>query len=277
MNKNVFIIAGPSCSGKSYLASKLIERGDYREAISTTTRDIRVGEENGVHYHFVDREHFLEMNENNELVEHAEIRGNLYGVTRAEYENMFSSGKTPVIVCDPEGIVSNFNYCLEQGWRPVSIFIDVTLDRAIERFYDRYKVELAEGKNPSADDMAKNIMLAMLDETHWRRFTNYDMVIKKSDNEIEANGIVSKINHEKEIILNGGTSSFESSVIKVNGQKPDYPDSLRISVQDNVAQYLRGNTQVDSVLASKNIIELALKEIKADFVMGQQDAAVNAL
>ena len=63
---NLFILTAPSGAGKSSLIKALLEKHQCSDAhnnvmqvsVSHTTRSPRPGEENGVHYHFVDRAEF---------------------------------------------------------------------------------------------------------------------------------------------------------------------------------------------------------------------------
>ncbi len=55
----LYIVASPSGGGKSSLIAALLERDEnVRLSVSHTTRPPRPGEENGVHYHFVDENEF---------------------------------------------------------------------------------------------------------------------------------------------------------------------------------------------------------------------------
>ena len=59
MKGNLLIISGPSGSGKSSLMKKLLrEIPDAYFSISSTTRGIRDGEQDGVNYHFISKEEF---------------------------------------------------------------------------------------------------------------------------------------------------------------------------------------------------------------------------
>lgn len=262
MKNTILIIAGPSCSGKSYLAQKLISEGSFQEAVSTTTRSPRVGEVNGVHYNFKTRHEFEKMMEENMFVETAEIRGNLYGVSRAEYETLFSSNKTPVIVCDPEGVVSNFNYCLEQDWSPVSLFINVELPNAISRFYERHLLEIGDNKE-SADDMAKNMTLAILNETSWKKYTEYDSFEKASNNESDAERIKSNIIKHIELIKHEKFSEVQSLSHKTHGVKKNYPLDVEMLIQEKIKDYLIKNTSNESDIASLDIIKIAKNGLDA--------------
>ena len=76
----LYIISAPSGAGKSSLVKALIDiEPQIRVSVSHTTRAMRPGEENGVHYHFVEREEFVKMIEHGDFLERAEVFGNLYG------------------------------------------------------------------------------------------------------------------------------------------------------------------------------------------------------
>lgn len=82
MDTEVILILGPSGSGKSYFQKKLKEKG-YDVIISSTTREIREGEVDGVDYNFKrDKEHFFE----DEYIEHAQVGDKYYGTPKSEFE-----------------------------------------------------------------------------------------------------------------------------------------------------------------------------------------------
>lgn len=81
------ILAAPSGAGKTSLAQELgRRRSDVDFSISATTRPPRPGERDGVDYHFRARGSFQSMIEAGELLEWAEVHGNLYGTPRANLE-----------------------------------------------------------------------------------------------------------------------------------------------------------------------------------------------
>ncbi|HSJ28700.1 MAG TPA: guanylate kinase [Acidimicrobiia bacterium] len=73
------VVSGPSGVGKSTVLDALRSDVEFGFSISATTRDPRPSEVDGVHYHFVNRDRFLEMIDGGELVEWAEYGGHLYG------------------------------------------------------------------------------------------------------------------------------------------------------------------------------------------------------
>lgn len=74
------VLSAPSGTGKTTLAHLLVNSRDKLIiSVSYTTRPIRGSEQDGVNYHFVDRQKFQKMVDNNEFLEWAEVHGNLYG------------------------------------------------------------------------------------------------------------------------------------------------------------------------------------------------------
>lgn len=74
------VLAAPSGAGKTTIARALRERRrDVVFSVSATTRPPRPGERDGVDYHFVDHAEFHRMIDAGELIEWAEVHGNLYG------------------------------------------------------------------------------------------------------------------------------------------------------------------------------------------------------
>jgi guanylate kinase len=75
----LFVVSGPSGSGKSSLITELLAIADVDFSVSATTRSPRPGELDGTHYQFVSRPRFDEMIENGELLEWAEYNHHMYG------------------------------------------------------------------------------------------------------------------------------------------------------------------------------------------------------
>jgi guanylate kinase len=98
---NIIVISGPSGSGKSTLIGRLMEQ--HPEIIfstSHTTRPSRGKEVNGSDYHFIPREEFLVMVENDEFVEWAKVYGNYYGTSYREVESKAKMGGDTILALD---------------------------------------------------------------------------------------------------------------------------------------------------------------------------------
>ena len=100
----LYILSAPSGAGKTSLLKALREQDDeLLVSISHTTRPMRPGEEDGVHYHFVDHARFLHMVEAGEFLEHAEVFGNFYGTAEGAVRAQLQAGQDLVLEIDWQG------------------------------------------------------------------------------------------------------------------------------------------------------------------------------
>ena len=99
-----FIISGPSGVGKSTVLRELFKgRDDLYFSISATTREPREGEQDGVHYHFVDVERFQQLIEADALLEYAEYVGNFYGTPKKYVDKAMNEGKDVILDIEVQG------------------------------------------------------------------------------------------------------------------------------------------------------------------------------
>ena len=99
----LYVISGPSGTGKGTLCAELIEKRDIHLSVSTTSRNQRVGEIAGITYNYTTPERFKEMADNNELLEWAVYNGNYYGTPKAQIEKMLEEGKDVLLEIEPQG------------------------------------------------------------------------------------------------------------------------------------------------------------------------------
>ena len=98
------ILSAPSGTGKTTLARRLLEaERDGHFSVSATTRAPRGREVNGVDYLFLDRPDFERMRDRDELLESAEVHGNLYGSPRAAAAEALEQGRLVVFDIDVQG------------------------------------------------------------------------------------------------------------------------------------------------------------------------------
>ena len=88
-------------------------------SVSATTRPIRPGEIDGVHYHFVDKRRFEEMLKNNELLEHAVYADNYYGTPEKAVDDALIKGISVVLEIEVQGALQ----VMERRPDAISIFI----------------------------------------------------------------------------------------------------------------------------------------------------------
>jgi guanylate kinase len=83
----VLVITGPSGVGKGTLIRLLLDRFPRMAlSVSATTRAPRLGEQEGLDYHFLSPEEFQRRIDAGEFLEWAEYAGNRYGTLRSELE-----------------------------------------------------------------------------------------------------------------------------------------------------------------------------------------------
>ncbi len=99
----LFIISGPSGTGKGTVCHKLVEQGDVFLSVSATTRDIRLNEIDGITYHYLKKEQFETMIKQEEMLEWANYSGNYYGTPKAPIEKALSEGKNVILEIEPQG------------------------------------------------------------------------------------------------------------------------------------------------------------------------------
>ncbi|HET9110030.1 MAG TPA: guanylate kinase [Ktedonobacterales bacterium] len=100
----LIVLSGPSGVGKTTLTRHLVGQGwTGHVMVTVTTRRPRPGEEDGVHYHFRTAEQFHEMLQRNELLEHAEVHGNWYGVPSTMVRERLDAGQDVILTIDPQG------------------------------------------------------------------------------------------------------------------------------------------------------------------------------
>lgn len=116
----LFIVSAPSGAGKTSLVRELIDNLDgIQVSISHTTRERRLGEVNGVNYHFVEPADFKAMIEHGDFFEHAQVFNNYYGTSRVAVERMLAVGQDVILEIDWQGA----RQAREQLPDAVSIFI----------------------------------------------------------------------------------------------------------------------------------------------------------
>lgn len=100
----LYIVSAPSGAGKTSLVKALLDaQPQVRVSVSHTTRPMRPGEVDGVNYHFVSREAFLERLQHDEFLEHAEVFGNLYGTSQRWAEQTLDEGYDLILEIDWQG------------------------------------------------------------------------------------------------------------------------------------------------------------------------------
>jgi guanylate kinase len=104
--KNIFIISGPSGAGEDSIIKGLVKILSAEWIITTTTRAMRPGENQGNPYYFVSRSEFETGVNESRFFEHAcQYNNELYGVTFEEINRVISSGKIGLWKIEIQGVI----------------------------------------------------------------------------------------------------------------------------------------------------------------------------
>lgn len=148
-----FIVSGPSGVGKGSVLKVLLEkRKDVYVSVSATTRQPRAGEENGVHYHFLDVDTFHEWMAQDAFLEYAEYVGNFYGTPKRYVDEAMDRGEDVILDIEIQGAIQ------VKSKRPetVSIFIAPPSWAELER-------RLTERGTDSPDKVQKRLLRAKVE------------------------------------------------------------------------------------------------------------------
>lgn len=104
MNGTLLIISAPSGTGKTTILKKMMkELKGTVFSVSHTTRAPRDREQNGIDYHFIDKQTFESMQKHNDFLEWAEVHGNFYGTSKTEVLRQLESGMDVILDIDVQG------------------------------------------------------------------------------------------------------------------------------------------------------------------------------
>ncbi len=166
----LIILSSPSGAGKSTLAQRLM-RWDpqIRFSVSATTRPPRPGEIDGREYHFRSHDEFRRMVADGEMLEHAEVFGNLYGTPKAPVEAALGQGHDTLFDIDWQGgqLIRNSTLASDV----ISVFV---LPPSMTELARRLR---ARGQD-SEDVIARRMAKSRDEISHW---AEYDYVLINND------------------------------------------------------------------------------------------------
>jgi guanylate kinase len=113
-NPLLVLISAPSGGGKTTMIERLLAaRPQMTRAVTCTTRAPRQGEQDGVHYYFLDAASFLKRVQAGNFLEHATVYGNSYGILKSEVLGKLRQGKDVVLSVDVQGAATIRQQALE--------------------------------------------------------------------------------------------------------------------------------------------------------------------
>ncbi|MFA5216994.1 guanylate kinase [Sulfuricurvum sp.] len=175
----ILVLSGPSGAGKSSIIAKIIDHiGPTYFSISTTTRPIRAGEENGIHYHFVSQEEFKREIEQELFLEYALVHGNYYGTSLSPVKQALKEGKLVIFDIDVQGHDAVQN---RLGDITTSVFITTpSLEELKRRLHNR--------STDSEEIINKRLEMA---KREVQRISEYDYLVVNDDIEKASDILVS--------------------------------------------------------------------------------------
>ena len=135
---SVIILTGKSCVGKDSVRGELEKLG-YENIVSYTSRDMRVGEREGREYHFVDKDTFLNLIKNKEMIEYRTYNTLYNNEPDTWYyglkKDKLDKDKDYIVILDLKGVESFINYYGKENCFVVYMccMLDERKRRAIER------------------------------------------------------------------------------------------------------------------------------------------------
>ncbi|CCY06634.1 guanylate kinase [Eggerthella sp. CAG:1427] len=178
---NLFVISGPSGAGKGTLLSKVIERiPDAWVSVSATTRNPRPGEEEGVHYYFLDKDHFLELVNHDGFLEWAKVHDNYYGTLKESVLEHMKAGEQVILEIDVQGALQVRNVIPEAHL----VFIEPPSLEELER--------RLRSRGTESDDVISSRMKTA--EVELAQKMEYDIQVVNDDLEQAVNELTAVIN-----------------------------------------------------------------------------------
>ena len=99
----LYIMSGPSGTGKGTICEELLKRRDMYLSVSATSRNQRKGEVAGVTYNYLTVDEFKALIDEDKMLEWAVYNGNYYGTPKEKIEQMLEAGKDVLLEIEPQG------------------------------------------------------------------------------------------------------------------------------------------------------------------------------
>jgi guanylate kinase len=165
----MLVVSSPSGAGKTTLTRNLLEQEENVSlSVSVTTREKRLSEIDGVHYHFISRRRFEAMRDSDELLEYAEVHGNFYGTPREPVEKALAAGRDMLFDIDWQGTQQLY---AKMRADVVSVFV-------LPPSATELKSRLERRAEDSGETIKRRLRNAAQEIPHW---TEYDYVLVNRD------------------------------------------------------------------------------------------------
>lgn len=98
------IVSSPSGAGKTTIVDAVLKRNKtVARVVTATTRAPRVGEKDGIDYHFWTIKQFEQAIKKGQMLEWAQVHTHYYGIPKKSVEDLLQKGICPILVIDVQG------------------------------------------------------------------------------------------------------------------------------------------------------------------------------
>lgn len=168
MSGKLFIITAASGTGKTSLVKELLATTDnLTVSISHTTRQPRPAENDGEHYHFVDKATFESLISQSAFLEYAQVFENYYGTSRQAVETLLNQGVDVILEIDWQGALQ----VKEKFAEAVMIFILPPTRNALQ--------SRLSNRGQDSDEVIQKRLAGSI--TEMRQYDKFDYVVINDD------------------------------------------------------------------------------------------------
>jgi guanylate kinase len=168
----LIVLSGLSGVGKdTVLAGLSKSRLPLVISVSVTTRSRRANEVDGVNYRFISRTAFQELIDTNQLLEWANVYGNLYGIPKEPVSKALKKGKDVIVKIDVQGAATIKKIC------PQAVFIFL-----VTPYLEDLEKRLKQRRTETAAELELRLKTAA---EELKKLNMYDYIVVNRPGEIE--------------------------------------------------------------------------------------------
>lgn len=198
MNKGVlYIMSGPSGTGKGTICKVLEKDEGIFLSVSSTSREVRPGEIEGVTYNYTSKENFQKMIDDGMMLEWAMYDGNFYGTPKTTVSKMLDEGKNVILEIEVQG-----------AFKVKEIFPETVMIFVLPPSMSELKKRLIE-RGREGEERIKSRMEAAIDEMELAARYNYVVVNDNLDECVdEVRKIIKQTAENRSLLYNLLTEKY---------------------------------------------------------------------
>jgi guanylate kinase len=163
----LILISAPSGGGKTTLCQQLLAaRPDLTRAITCTTRSPRLGETDGVDYHFLTGADFKKRVQAGDFLEHATVFGRSYGTLRSEVLDKLRAGRDVLLNVDVQGAAAIRQHAKDEPELKRALITVFLTPPSVAVLAERLK----QRNTDAPEEIQKRLALARQELAQWRHF-----------------------------------------------------------------------------------------------------------